>query len=100
MGGAGTPKRGGGDARRTAPEDWARALHENLPVHLSARLATGRIPLGVLRQIGVGSVVPLSTPVGEPARLTAGGAVIGAGEIVDVLGRLGLRLTKLGSSHD
>ena len=38
----------------------------------------------------------LDTEVGEPARLVANGVEIGAGEIVEVEGRLALRVTRLG----
>jgi flagellar motor switch/type III secretory pathway protein FliN len=71
-----------------------------IPLVLSARLATGTAPLLDLRSVAPGGLVHLETPVGEPARLMAGGAVIAAGEIVETKGRLALRVTRLGSDDD
>jgi flagellar motor switch/type III secretory pathway protein FliN len=52
--------------------------------------------LGTLRTVNIGSVVPLETPVGAPTRLIADGEPIASGEIVDIQGRLALRITHLG----
>ncbi|MCU0223290.1 MAG: FliM/FliN family flagellar motor switch protein [Acidobacteria bacterium] len=70
-----------------------------LPIALSARIATGRARLAALRELAPGQLVPLTTPVGEPCRLLADGAVIGAGEVVEVRGQLALRLTRLGQDR-
>lgn len=67
-----------------------------LPLRLSARLAKGRSTVGRLRDLAPGDLVPLTTLVGEPARLLAGGVPIGSGEIVEVGGNLALRLSELG----
>jgi len=75
---------------------WARPEFHGLPLELAARIATGNAHLSALRRLEPGSVIPLDTPVGEPTHLVAGGAVIGAGEIVEVKGRLALRLTRVG----
>lgn len=69
----------------------------SLPLRLSARLAAGSAPLADLRAIEAGSLVHLETPVGEPSYLTAEGAVIGRGEIVEIRGQLAFRITRLGS---
>jgi len=67
-----------------------------LPIALSARIAAGRASLAELRELAPGQVLPLETPIGEPCRLIAEGAVIGAGEIIEVKGQLALRVTRLG----
>lgn len=76
--------------------DWNRREFRDLPVQISARIATGTTLLGTLRQLSSGDIVPMETQVGEPSQLTAEGTAIGAGEIVEVGGRLCLRLTRLG----
>lgn len=100
MGGLKSPAGGPEDACKRVSEAWRKALGERLPVNLSARLATGSVRLAALREMGAGAVVPLSTPVGEPARLVADGVVIGAGEIVEIQRRLALRLTRVGDGHE
>lgn len=76
--------------------DWNRREFRELPVQLSACIATGTTLLGTLRRLSSGDIVPMQTQVGEPSQLTAEGTAIGAGEIVEVGGRLCLRLTRLG----
>jgi len=66
------------------------------PTALSARIAAGRASLAELRDLAPGQVLPLETPIGEPCQLIAEGAVIGAGEIIEVKGQLALRVTRLG----
>jgi type III secretion protein Q len=75
---------------------FARREFGALPIALSARIATGRASLAELRDLSPGRMLPLETPIGEPCRLVAEGAVIGAGEIVEVKGQLALRVTRLG----
>jgi flagellar motor switch/type III secretory pathway protein FliN len=77
--------------------DWTRTEFQQLPLTLSARLAIGRAKLGLLRYLETGDVVPLETHVGEPSLLIAEGTPIGAGEVVEIRGRLCLRVTRLGS---
>ncbi len=67
-----------------------------LPLRLSARLAKGHTTVGRLRDLAPGDLVPLATIVGEPARLLAGGVAIASGEIVEIGGKLALRLSELG----
>ena len=73
-----------------------RGVFDALPLALSARIARGAVSLGALRTVDVGSVVVLDTPVGSPTQLVAGGEPIASGEIVDIRGRLALRITHLG----
>ncbi len=78
------------------PTPTVRAAFRRVPLTLSARLAAGRVRVGRLRELASGTILPLDTVVGEPSRLLAEGVVVAAGEIVDVQGRLALRLTRLG----
>lgn len=89
------PNKPGAGAR-----SWERAAFQGLPLTISARLASGRVRIEQLRAIAPGAVLPLETPVGEPARLLAEGVVIAAGEVVETQGILALRLTRLGAEHD
>lgn len=87
------------NAKRPKPleELFSASAFRSLPLALSARLAQGRISLAELRDLEPGGVVPLDTPVGEASQLVAAGVPIGRGEIVEIQGRLELRLTELGS---
>ncbi len=92
-----TPGPGPSDAARAAA--FVRREFSALPIQLSARIAAGRASLSELRGLAPGKVLPLETPIGEPCRLIAEGAVIGAGEIVEVKGQLALRVTRLGKDN-
>lgn len=76
--------------------DWARPEFQPLPLTLSAQIARGQVRLGALRRLEPGELVPMDTQVGEPSQLVAEGTPIGSGEVVEVGGRLCLRLTRLG----
>jgi type III secretion protein Q len=97
-----TAANGPDPAARSAPSDAAHAANfmrrefGTLPIALSTRIAVGRANLAELRDLAPGQVLPLETPVGESCRLIADGAVIGAGELVEVKGQLALRVTRLG----
>lgn len=80
------------------PDIALRAPFRRMSLTLDARLAEGRAEVGALRDLREGSLVELDTEVGEPARLLANGVEIGKGEIVEVEGRLALRVTRLGRS--
>ena len=84
----------------TTSIDWTRREFRELPIQLSARIAKGSTRLGALRQLSAGDIVPMETQVGEASHLIAEGTPIGAGEIVEVGGRLCLRLTRLGVPRD
>lgn len=88
-----------GRTERTPDAGPLRPEFAALPIALSARIATGCARLAALRELAPGQLLPLATPVGEPCRLLADGAVIGAGEVVEVRGQLALRLTRLGQDR-
>lgn len=67
-----------------------------VPVTLDFALGQVRMPMGALRTLGVGVIVPLTA--GSPAAIaiTSGGCTLGRGEAVDVDGQLGIRIVQWG----
>lgn len=65
-------------------------------VTLAVELARLTLPLGQLAALAPGEVLHLQTPIGEPVVLRAGDQVIAEGELVDIEGELGVRITRLG----
>lgn len=88
--GQGSPD-GAARLSRTATPDRL----DQLPVRLSVTL--GRVTLSAAEVIRLtpGAVIPLSEPLGGPVEVMAGGQPIARGELVDVDGTLGVRLTAL-----
>jgi type III secretion protein Q len=85
-----------GDEQHAATEtDPAQAMQQldRVPVTLDFTLGKVRMSLGELRALAAGSVVEIEG--GSPSLIVihAGGRKLGQGEIVDVDGRLGIRLT-------
>ncbi len=68
---------------------------DNVEVELQARVGRLTVTLAQLRQLGAGQVVEFSTPVESPVTLTAMGRPIATGELVDVGGRIGVRITAM-----
>ena len=65
------------------------------PVQLTVELARMSVPLGELAALAPGAVLKTGHALGAPVQLRAGDRVIGAGELVEVEGELGIRLTAL-----
>lgn len=88
--------RGGEDPAAFAARH-ARADLDDIPVSLSFELGRVSLPLDEVRTLGPGVVLLLDG--GSPASLAivAGGRTLGRGEVVDVEGRLGVRLTEWGT---
>lgn len=68
-------------------------LMEEAELVLEVRVGQARLSVQELASLRVGQVVDLGAPLGQPVSLVAGGEVIGAGELVNVEGRLGVRVT-------
>lgn len=66
---------------------------DGVEVELQARVGTLTVTLAQLRQLGEGQVVEFSTPVDSPVTLTVSGRPVASGELVDVGGRVGVRIT-------
>jgi type III secretion protein Q len=79
------------------PEPAADALAEIEAVEVELQAQVGRltVTLGQLRRLGAGQVVEFSTPIESPAILAVGGKTVAVGELVDVGGRVGVRITAM-----
>lgn len=82
-----------GDPAETAE---GRADIDSLEVEVTAQVGRMAMTLGQLRRLGAGQVVEFPTSVENPARLTVGGKVVATGELVDVGGRVGVRIVEMG----
>lgn len=71
------------------------ALLRELPVQVTCEI--GRVTLSAreVLELRPGAVVPVGRPLAGPVDLTAGGRVIARGELVDVEGEIGVRVTEL-----
>jgi type III secretion system YscQ/HrcQ family protein len=78
-----------GEETMSGGDDLAR----DLPVSLSCRLGQLELTLADLAALGPGAVVGLGRPLGAPVELCAGDRVVARGELVDVDGELGVRVT-------
>lgn len=83
----------------SARGDLASAINESLlrelPVQITCEI--GRITLSAreVLELRPGAVVPVGRPLAGPVDLTAGGRVIARGELVDVEGEIGIRVTEV-----
>ena len=73
------------------PADALRDLH----VEVTVELATQSVSLETLTAWGVGAVVEFPQRLGEAVVVRAGGRVVARGELVDVEGQVGVRITAL-----
>jgi len=72
-------------------------LNHLLDVNVTITAELGRVvqPLGELLKIGVGSVIELDRPVGEPVDLVAQGVRLARGEVVVVDDRFAIRIKEI-----
>lgn len=70
-------------------------LAESLPIELVAEAARLRMTGRELMELAPGLVIPLGRPLGGPLDLTCGGRVVARGELIDVEGELGIRVTEV-----
>jgi type III secretion system YscQ/HrcQ family protein len=82
-----------------APPPEAEALNDSLlrelPVQVTCEI--GRVTLSAreILELRPGSVLPVGRPLAGPVDLTAGGRVLAHGELVDVEGEIGVRITEI-----
>ncbi len=76
-------------------ESSGEALAADAPVELCLALARFTLQLGELSQLRPGEVLSTGRAIGEQALLCAGARVLARGELVDVDGEIGLRITTL-----
>ncbi|HEX4355196.1 MAG TPA: type III secretion system cytoplasmic ring protein SctQ, partial [Polyangiales bacterium] len=77
------------DSRSTVPDIAADA-----PIELSVELARFSLTLGELQRTRPGDVLVTGRAIGELVTLRAGGRAIAQGDLVDVDGEVGLRITE------
>ncbi|WP_299285089.1 type III secretion system cytoplasmic ring protein SctQ [uncultured Tateyamaria sp.] len=87
------PATGRSVTRRSEP--GAQAALENLNVTVSVELSRSELPLGDLRKLTVGTVLPFECTLGDPVTLLANGAPFASGELVRLGERIGVRLLAL-----
>ncbi len=75
--------------------DLAGSLADDLAVELLVTLGTTALSLRQLADLATGQVIALGRPLAGPFELRVAGKVIGSGELVDVEGSLGVRVTSL-----
>lgn len=76
-----------------APE--APIALDGVEIELQARVGRLILTLAELRRLDAGQVVEFSTPVESPVTLTVGDRPVATGELVDVGGRIGVRITTM-----
>ncbi len=65
-----------------------------LPVEVEVVIGHGVFSVGEISSWRVGEVVELPSRIGEPALIRAGGRPIARGELCDVEGQVGVRITE------
>ncbi len=82
------PEAGGGAEETVVPLD-------GIDVDVQARVGRLTMTLGQIRLLGAGQIVEFSTPVESPVTLLANGRPVATGELVDVGGRVGVRIAAM-----
>lgn len=87
---------GAGKSEEDAEEQIAPAL-ENIQVALRVEIASDKISLRELQNLRPGQIISLGVSPNDPVRLITDNAEnpIAAGELVEIEGQLGVRLTKI-----
>lgn len=86
------PLPGTGEGPDSPPGDQ---LLGELPVQLTCEIGRLTLPAREILELRPGAVLPVGRPLAGPVDLTAGGRVIARGELVDVEGEIGVRITEL-----
>lgn len=92
---AANPGSAGLDGSPLTQTPTSEALLRELPVQLTCEI--GRVTLSAreVLELRPGAVVPVGRPLAGPVDLTAGGRIIARGELVDVEGEIGVRVTEV-----
>ena len=70
---------------------------DDLEIDIKFELGRAQMPLRQLQHLADGSVIPLERDFTSPVDVVIGGKRVGEGEIVDIDGRIGVRLTRFQS---
>jgi hypothetical protein len=71
------------------------AIADDAHLELTVQLGTTRLSLRQLAELAPGQVIALGRPLAGPFEIHAGGKRVGAGELVDVDGEVGVRIVSL-----
>jgi flagellar motor switch/type III secretory pathway protein FliN len=75
-----------------ASQTLGQQAAQEVPVLVEVRIGTLQAPLTTLARLTRGQVLTLNQPIGAPVEILAGGRVIATGELVNVEGRVGVRV--------
>ena len=76
-------------------EGEASQVVETMAIELVFEVGRQSLPVHELRTIQPGFTFELDSPLAAPATIRANGRVIGKGELMEVDGRLGVRVTEM-----
>ena len=71
------------------------AIADHLPLEVAVELGRVQFAAAHVLGLGVGDVLTLDRPVGDVVDLRVGGHLLARGELVDVDGEAGVRLTEV-----
>jgi type III secretion system YscQ/HrcQ family protein len=78
-----------------AAERDALSLAGDAPVEVCVEIARFTLPVAEIAALRAGEVLATGTPIGEHAVLRAGGRALARGQLVDVDGHVGVRITEI-----
>jgi flagellar motor switch protein FliM len=84
-------------SRSANPEVDAAELLNDVPLHVAVELGRAAVTAEEIVALRVGQVVTLRKSPGDPVDLSVNGKVVAHGELVEVEGQLGVRITSLSS---
>ncbi len=73
---------------------------DNLPINLVFEVGEREVSLGELKTLQPGYAFALDTPLEKPVTIRANGHRIGTGDLLDVNGRIGVRVLELSGKFD
>lgn len=89
------PAMSSGKRLASDPNPGERTLARDAPIELSLEVARFQLTLGELEHLQPGDVLLSGRRLGERVTLRAAGGALAEGDLVDVEGELGVRLTRL-----
>jgi type III secretion protein Q len=77
------------------PRHMPAAIADVAQLELTVQLGTTRLSVRQLAELAPGQVIALGRPLAGPFEIHAGGRLVGAGELVDIDGEVGVRIVSL-----